>query len=84
MLWVCLEWLWPKEAFVVSGAWQLSKHAPTLSPAVVTCLSVRGLAFSLEVPISHTHTTVLVPPVITSLGLGQMAQRIWPHSDRHS
>lgn len=52
--------------------------------AAVTCLSVRGLAFSLEVPISQTHTTVLVPPVMTSLGLGHTAQRIWPHSDRHS
>lgn len=43
---------------------------------VFTCFSVRALAFSLETPISHTHTAVLVPPVITSLGLGQMAHRI--------
>lgn len=41
-----------------------------------TCLSVSDLAFSLQVPVSHTQMAVLVPPVMTSLGLGQMAQRI--------
>lgn len=62
---------------------QLRWTGPPSAPPV-TCLRVSVLAFSLEVPISHTHTTVLVPPVMTSLGLGQMAQRIWPHSDKHS
>lgn len=51
---------------------------------VLTCFSVRDLAFSLDVPISHTQILVLAPAVTTSLGLGQMAQRICPHSDRHS
>lgn len=41
-----------------------------------TCLSVSDLAFSLQGPVSHTQMAVLVPPVMTSLGLGQMAQRI--------
>lgn len=49
-----------------------------------TCFSISDLARSLEVPVSHTQMAVLVPPVITSFGFGQMAQRIWPHSDRHS
>ncbi len=45
---------------------------------------MRLLAFSLEVPVSHTQIAVLNPPVMTSLGLGQIAHRICPHSDRHS
>lgn len=49
-----------------------------------TCLSVSDLALSLEVPVSHTQMAVLVPPVITSFKFGHMAQRIGPHSDRHS
>lgn len=51
---------------------------------VFTCLSTSDLALSLEVPVSHTQMAVLVPPVITSFGFGHIAQRIWPHSDRHS
>lgn len=54
------------------------------SVCIFTCLSVSDLALSLEVPVSHTQMAVLVPPVITSFGFGHMAQRIWPHSDRHS
>ena len=49
-----------------------------------TCLRARVLALSLAVPVSQTQMAVLVPPVMTSLGLGQMAHRILPHSDRHS
>lgn len=41
-----------------------------------TCLSVSALARSLDVPVSHTQMAVLVPPVMTSFRLGQMAQRI--------
>lgn len=50
----------------------------------VTCLSVRVLAFSLKVPVSQTQMAVLNPPVMTSLGLGQIEHKICPHSDRHS
>lgn len=50
----------------------------------VTCLRVKVLAFSLEGLVSQTQIAVLVPPVMTSLGFGQMAHKIWAHSDRHS
>lgn len=49
-----------------------------------TCLRLRDLARSLDVPSSHTQMAVLVPPVSTSLGLGQMAHRTCPHSERLS
>lgn len=50
----------------------------------LTCLSFMRVTLSLLTDKSHTHTTVLVPPVTMVVGLGEAAHNVSPQSHKLS
>src|SRR4029434_416970 len=45
---------------------------------ILTCLSLMCVSLSLHSRMSHTHTTLLAPPVLMMVALGQTAHNISP------